>query len=121
MALIDNPVYTEQERAYLEFVLQPDFPEKAVVVECLNPMREEELTRDVTPYYWILEFRPDGANPGQGPVELYLSLEVGPIPTVFLLYGRNGLPFELEIFHADSSAMDSDTIPEEKPVVRFNE
>lgn len=121
MARITNPVYTDREKAELEFVLAQDFPERDQVVEQLNRLRESELTRDVTPYYRILEFRPDGANPGQGPVELLLSLSVGQIPTCFLLFGRNGLPFELEIFHADSSEMDMDTIPEGKPRVHYPE
>lgn len=121
MPLITNPVYTDREKAFLEFVLAYEFPEKAQVVQRLNRMRESELTRDVTPYYWILEFRPGGANPGQGPVELLLSLSVGQIPTVFLLYGRNGLPFELEIFHADSSELDPDTILDGQPTVHYPE
>lgn len=57
MPLITNPVYTDREKAFLEFVLGHEFPEKAQVVQRLNRMRESELTRDVTPYYWILEFR----------------------------------------------------------------
>ena len=121
MPLITNPIFSEREKAHLEFILRPDFPEKAHVLRQLNRMQAADLTRDVTPYYWILEFRPDGANPGQGPMVLYLSVEVGPIPTVFLLYGRNGLPFELEIFNADSSELDLDAILEGQMVVRFPE
>ena len=121
MSLITNPIFSEREKTHLEFVLGVDFPEKARVVEVLNCLEEGELTRDVTPYYWIMEFRPREANPGQGPMELYLSIEVGKVPTVFLLYGRNGLPFELEIFKADSSEMDLDTILDGQVRVRIPE
>lgn len=121
MSLIENPIFSERERAHLEVVLRPDFPEKARVVERLNRMKDGDLTRDVTPYYRILEFRPEGANPGQGPMQLYVSVEVGTIPTVFLLYGRSGLPFELEIFNADSSVLDLDAILEGQAEVRYPE
>lgn len=114
MARITNPIFTERERTYLEFVLGADFPERDQVLRVLDRLRESELTRNVTPYYWILEFRPDGANPGHGPMRPYLYIEVlhehGAAPSEFTLYQRGGLPFELEIYNADSSAMDLDTI-----------
>ena len=34
----------------------------------------------------------------------------GSAPTVFTLYSKDGFPFEYEIYNADSSAMDMDTI-----------
>lgn len=121
MSLITNSGFSETEKAHLEFVLQWDFPEKAQVLQALNRMKESDLIRDVTPYYWILEFRPEGAEQGYGPMEVFLSLEVGPVPRVFLLYGRNGLPFELEIFNADCSVLDLETIPEGTVPVRIPE
>lgn len=125
MPRITNPVYTDREKRFLEFVLNHDFPERDQVVEQLNRMRESELTRDVTPWYWILEFRPGGANPGHGPMRPYLYIEVlhehGAVPSEFTLYKRGGLPFELEIYNADSSVMDLDAILEGRTVVSFPE
>ena len=114
MPFIINSIFTEIEKAHLEFVLSYDFPEKSDVIEQLNNMKEADITRDVTPYYWIMEFRPNGINPGHGAMRPYIDIEVlhgnGIAPTVFTLYKRNGYVFELEIYNADSSAMDLDAI-----------
>ena len=114
MPLIINTVFNKTEKAYLEFVLSHDFPEKCEVIEQLNEIKAAEITRDVTPNYWILEFRPNGMNPGHGPMRPYIDLQIlhgdGIAPTVFTLYERNGFVFELEIYNADSSVMDLNTI-----------
>ena len=114
MNKITNPIYTATEKAYLEFVLSHDFPERNDVIEQLNYMKDAEITRDVTPYYWIMEFRPNGINAGHGTMRPYIDAEVlhgtGAAPTEFTLYERNGVVFELEIYNADSSEMDLDTI-----------
>ena len=114
MMLITNPVFTEVEKSYLEFVLQLDFQGKSTVIDQLNTMNTSDITRDITPHYWIMEFRPNGMNAGHGPMHPYVRFEViheSEIPsTVFTLYERNGVVFELEIFNADSSAMDLDAI-----------
>ncbi len=114
MNKIINPIYTVTEKAHLEFVLSHEFSKKSDVIEQLNNMKDVDVTRDVTPYYWIMEFRPNGINPGHGPMRPYIDIEVthgnGTAPTVFTLYERNGFVFELEIYNADSSAMNLDTI-----------
>lgn len=77
-------------------------------------MKDADITRDVTPYYWIMVFRPGGGNPGYGSMRSCIGIEVahenGTMPTEFTLYMRNGAVFELEIYNADSSEMDLDTI-----------
>lgn len=114
MSFITNPVFSEIERTHLEFVLSHDFPKRSNVIEQLNNMKEAEITREVTPTYWIMEFRPNGVNPGYGPMHFYISFEIlhgnGTAPTEFTLYERNGFVFELEIYNADSSVMDLDAI-----------
>ena len=114
MKYITNPVFSDREKQYIEFILQNDFSEKSVVVEQLNKMRETEISREITPYFWMIQFRSDGVNPGQGPMRPYICVQVlhqkGMAPTVFSLYERNGYVFELEIYNADSSAMDLDSI-----------
>ena len=114
MPYITNPIFDAREKAYLEFVLSGDFPEKSAVVTQLNAMRGPDITRDITPHYWIMEFRPNGINAGHGPMRPYISIEVlhGPdaAPTAFTLYERNDAVFELEIYNADSSVMDPDRI-----------
>lgn len=114
MSFITNPIFTEREKTHLEFVLQREFPERSNVVSQLNKMKEEDILRDVTPYYWIMEFRPDGINPRYGSMSPYIDIQVlhgdGTAPTEFTLYHRNGVVFELEIYNADSSAMDLDSI-----------
>ena len=114
MPSIINPIFSDVEKANLEFVLSYDFSEKSDVIEQLNNMKEADITRDVTPYYWIMEFRPNGINLGYGPMRSYIRVEVlhrnETAPTEFTLYERNGFVFELEIYNADSSAMNLDTI-----------
>ena len=114
MPYITNPVYTELEKSYLAFVLCHDFPKKSDVIVQLNKMKEADITRNVTPYHWIMEFRPNGINIGQGPMLPYITISVlhehGKAPTEFTLYERNGHVFELEIYNADSSVMNLDTI-----------
>ena len=114
MNKITNPIYTATEKAYLEFVLQHEFPERNVVLGQLNSMNKDDISRDVSPYYWIMQFRPNDINAGHGPMRPYIDVEVlhgtGIAPTEFTLYERNGVVFELEIYNADSSEMDLDTI-----------
>ena len=108
MSYIANPVFSETEKAHLEFMLQFDFQGKAAVIEQLNTIKEADITRDFTPHYWIIEFRPNGANPNHGAMRPYIRLSVehdSSAPTVFTLYERNGIVFELEIFNADSSEL----------------
>ena len=125
MSRITNPIFAASEKAYLEFVLQHEFPERNVVIDQLNSMNEDDITRDVSPYYWIMEFRPNGINAGHGPMRSCIWIEVlhetGIAPTVFSLYERNGVVFELEIYNADSSVMDFDTIMSGKILVRSAE
>ena len=122
MSLIANSIFNDVEKAHLEFILCHEFPEKSDVIEQLNNMKEVDITRDVTPYYWIMEFRPNGINPGYGPMRPYIGIEVlhgnGTGPTEFTLYERNGFVFELEIYNADSSAMNLDAIMLGEIVVR---
>ena len=114
MPLITNPIFNAREKTFLEFVLSVDFPERSAVATQLNGMRGADITRDITPHYCIIEFRPNGINAGQGPMRPYLTIEVlhGPdtVPTAFTLYQRNGAVFELEIYNADSSEMDLDRV-----------
>lgn len=121
MNRITNPIYMAAEKAYLEFVLQHEFPERAAVLAQLNAMNEADLTRDVSLYYWIMEFRPGGINAGHGPMGACIQIEVlhGTAPTVFTLYMRNGAVFELEIYNADSSELDADTMMDGETIVRF--
>lgn len=114
MPFITNSVFTDVEKAHLEFILSCDFPEKQEVIGQLNRMKAADITKDITPYYRILEFRPNGVNPGHGPMRCYVDMEVlhedGTAPTEFALYERNGFVFELEIYNADSSGMDLTSI-----------
>ncbi len=123
MPLISNSIFTDVEKTYLEFILSYDFPEKSSVIEQLNNMKDHDISRDVTPYYWIMEFRPNGINPGYGPMRSYIRVEVlhgnGTAPTEFTLYERNDFVFELEIYNADSSAMNLDTIIDGEVYVRL--
>ena len=114
MPFLTNSVFTDIEKAHLEFVLSHDFPERSDIIEQLNNMKDAEITRDITPYYWIMEFRPNGVNADQGPMRPSIQIEVlhgsGIAPTEFTLYERKGVVFEFEIYNADSSEMDLNTI-----------
>lgn len=93
MPLITNSIFNDVEKTHLEFVLSHEFPKKTDVIEQLNNMKEGDITRDITPYYWIMEFRPDGINVGYGPMRPYIYVEVlhgsGIAPTEFTLYERH--------------------------------
>ena len=122
MPFITNSVFNDVEKAHLEFVLSKYFPERSAVIDQLNNMNDTEITRDITPYYWIMEFRPNGINAGHGPMHPYIWIEVlhgtGIAPTEFTLYERNGVVFELEIYNADSSEMNLDSIMNGEIIVR---
>ena len=64
-------------------MLQHEFPERDAVLAQRNAMNDDDLTRDVSPYYWIMEFRPNGINAGHGPMRPYIQIEVmhGTAPT----------------------------------------
>ena len=125
MPYISNPIFSEVEKANLEFVLRHNFPKKRDVINQLNHMKEADITRDVTPFYWIMEFRPNGINPGHGPMHRCINIVVShgseASQTVFALYERNGFVFELEIYNADSSAMNLDTITDGEMIIYLNE
>ena len=108
MSHITNPHFTEQEKMLLEFILQYDFDEKALAVTRLNRLKAEEIVRDVTPYYHIMEFRTPDMPEGYDGMREVMHLQVARvgIPTIFNLYQRRGQVFEHEIFRADSSALD---------------
>ena len=122
MSLITNFIFADIEKAFLEFVLSYDFPEKSAVIEQLNHMTEDDITRDVTPFHWIMEFRPNGINPGYGPMYPCVDIEVrhddGSAQTAFSLFVRNGVVFELEIYNVDSSALDLNSIMDGRILLR---
>jgi hypothetical protein len=122
MMLITNPVFSDVEKAHLAFVLAHPFPGRSDVIEQINSMKSTDITRDVTAYYWIMEFRPDRVNQGYGPMHPCVALEVlhgdGTAPTEFNLYQRNGFVFELEIYNADHSTMNLDTIMDGEILIR---
>ena len=111
---ITNPIFSQREKAFLSVFLRYDFPKRSAVIDQLNAMKAGDVTRDVTPHYWIMEFRPHGINPGHGAMRPYIMMEVehedGTVPTVFTLYERNGMVFELEVYNEDSSVMDLDSL-----------
>lgn len=125
MPFITNPVFNAIEKTYLEFMLHYDFPKRIEVIAQLNNMKEADITRDVTPYYWIMEFRPKGINPGYGAMRPLIGVEIlhenGIAPTAFTLHERNGVVFELEIYNADSSAMDLDTVMDGQVCIHLKE
>lgn len=111
---IRNDSFDAREKAFLEFVLTRDFPEKERFCVQLNGMKSADLVRDVTPFYRILEFRPMGTRPGHDGMCPAAQIAVGePIPTILTLYERDGRIFELEVYRADSSGLDPDDLMRE--------
>ena len=102
------PHFTEQEKALLSFIFQYDFEGKESAVALLNTLKAEDIIRDVTPYYHIIEFRPPDMPEGYDGMREVMHLQVtrDGIPTIFNLYQRREQVFEYEIFRADSSALD---------------
>lgn len=111
MFQIKNDSFDALEKVYLEFVLEQEFPKKKCFLEQLGAMVPEDLVRDVTPCYRILEFRPAGTRPGYDGMRPVAQITVGaPIPTVITLYERDGRVFELEVYRVDSSELDPDKL-----------
>lgn len=111
---ITNDCFDEREKVFLEFVLAQDFPGRDCFLEQLNSMKPQDLARDVTPHYRILEFRPVPTRPGYDGMRPAAERTVGePIPTIFTLYERDGRIFELEIYHADSTELEPDGLVRE--------
>lgn len=114
MQEIRNETFSEKERLLLEFALQDDFPERDTVLRQLNNVSGTDILRDISPYYWIMEFRPGGVRAGYDGMHPIVNLlvlhEDSVVPTVFNLYEKDGHVFELEIFNADSSELDMDRI-----------
>ena len=107
---IKNINFSKEEIILLNFILSQSFSRKNEVIEYINRLMSEEIVRAHSCYSKIWEFRTKNVQSGYGSgmrelrtVKLLHSN--GCAPTVFTLYEEDGLPFEYEIYNADSSEM----------------
>ena len=112
--MITNDIFSKEEKRLLDFILQQDFEKKDDTINYINSLSAEHIVRDYSPYYKIIEFRTPDIKDGYAGMSNIISIQTirddGSAPTVFTLYSKDGFPFEYEIYNADSSAMDMDTI-----------
>lgn len=107
--MITNNYFTNEERVLLNFILSKDIEEKEKIIDYINALSSQEIVRDYSPFYKIMEFRTKNITDGYVGMRPLASFELmyndGSAPTEFTLYEKNGLPFEYEIYNADSSEM----------------
>ena len=112
--MITNEIFSAEEKRLLDFVLQQKFENKNEVIHYINSLSGEHIVRDYSPYYKIIEFRTPDIKDGYVGMSDIIRIQTirddGSAPTVFTLYSKDGFPFEYEIYNADSSAMDMETI-----------
>lgn len=108
--LITNDNFSMDEKRLLGFILKQEFKEKAETVRYINALNSTDIIRDYSPLYKIIEFRTKEINEGYVGMRAMICFQVlhydGSAPTVFTLYSKDGLPFEYEIYNADSSEID---------------
>ena len=112
--MITNDIFSKEERRLLNFILKQDFENKTETINYINSLSAEHIVRDYSPYYKIIEFRTPSIQDGYSGMSNMITIETarknGSAPTVFTLYAKDGFPFEYEIYNADSSEMDMNTI-----------
>ena len=108
--IISNNHFSDDEKHLLDFILRQDFLEKEETIHFINALNSTDIVRDYSPFYKIIEFRVAETKDGYLGMSPMICVQVlhhdGDAPTVFTLYSKDGLPFEFEIYNADSSEMD---------------
>ena len=112
--MITNDVFSKEEKRLLKIILKQDFKNKTETINYINSLSAEHIVRDNSPYHMIMEFRTPNIQDGYSGMSAMITVQTvrkdGSAPTVFTLYARDGFPFEYEIYNADSSIMDMNTI-----------
>ena len=112
--MIINNIFSAEEKRLLNFILSQDFENKNETIDYINSLSAEHIVRDYSPHYKIIEFRTSNIKDGYVGMSDIIRIQTirknGSAPTVFTLYSKDGFPFEYEIYNADSSTMDMDTI-----------
>ena len=112
--MIINNIFSAEEKRLLNFILSQDFENKNETIDYINSLSAGHIVRDYAPYYKIIEFRTPNIKDGYVGMSDIIRIQTirknGSAPTVFTLYSKDGFPFEYEIYNADSSTMDMDTI-----------
>lgn len=118
--MITNKQITNQEKKLLEFFISQSENQKDKIESQIN---RSAITRDCTPYYLILKFDVKDAH-----IRLLSDynfdstiqvIHEGSAPTVFILFIKNGLIQEFEVYNGDSSYMDYDTLCDGKVLKEF--
>ncbi len=105
--MITNRQITPEEKNLLEFFASHVDTQKE---EIINQINISNITRDSSPYYLILKFDICDSYterilgyPFNSEIQV---LHEDCAPTVFILFVKNGLVYEFEVYNADSSYMD---------------
>lgn len=105
--MIINTQITIEERILLNFFISQIDGQKD---EIINQINSSNITRDCSPYYLILKFDISDSHVGSILDYKFDStiqvLHENSAPTVFILFVKNGLIYEFEVYNADSSYMD---------------
>ena len=118
--MITNKQITNQEKKLLEFFISQSENQKDKIESQIN---RSAISRDCTPYYLILKCDVKDAH-----IRLLSDynfdstiqvIHEGSAPTVFILFIKNGLIQEFEVYNGDSSYMDYDTLCDGKVLKEF--
>lgn len=111
---IFNNSFTNEEIRWLNFILKQDLETKDETYNFINQLSPQNIVRDYSEYYKIIEFRTEETQNGYDGMSPMICIQIirkdGSAPTVITLYSKNDVPFEYEIYNADSSAINLDTI-----------
>lgn len=112
--IIFNDAFSNEEKILLDFLLKYDFENKEETINYINSLSSENIVRDYSKYYKIIEFRTSNVKDGYAGMSPIIQVQRKrkdkDSPTIFTLYSKDGLPFEYEIYNADSSPVDMERI-----------
>ena len=114
--MITNDVFSKDEKRLPDFIFEQDFKNKTETINYINSLSAEHVIRSDSKCYKIIEFRTPNIQDGYSGMSVLIKRQIvrkeGCAPTVFTLYAKDGFPFEYEIYTADGSAMNINTISE---------
>lgn len=114
MKLIDNPIFTKEEQDLFDCALQFRFPTRDKYIEQINSLTEDQISRDYTPYHRIIDIRYEGLPQISSGLEIVSDISImytdKNAPTALTVLQRAGHVWELEIYNADMSPLNTKQI-----------
>lgn len=117
--MINNEEIIDKDKKLLEFFVSHIDDQREKIVQQIN---FSHVTKDSSPYYLILEFHvnPLSVTPITGyPFDSYIQVLHAPKAPTVILFIKNGLVYQFEVFNADSGYMDYDALCEGEVIVEL--